>query len=88
MKFNTSFELVKVADEYMAVPTGKKADDFHGIIVLSEPAYFLLSNMKEHKTKEDLVTLIIDEYEIDAATAQEDIDGILGTLLEAGVIDE
>jgi len=88
MRFNSDYELMQMADEYLAVPVGQKADEFHGVIVLSEPAYFLLSNMKEPKAKEELVTLITDEYEVDAATADSDIECILATLFEAGVIYE
>lgn len=88
MYLNPDFEIIQMADEYMAVPIGQKADEFHGVIVLSEPAFILLSNMREPKTKEELVALITEEYDVDAATAEADINSILDTLLETGMINE
>jgi len=86
MRINPDFELMQIADECLAVPVGQKADEFHGIVVLSEPAYFLLSNMAEPKTREDLVHIITEEYDVDVATADSDLGSILGTLLDAGVL--
>jgi len=88
MRLSPDFEIIQMTDEYMAVPIGQKADEFHGVIVLSETAYFLLSNIKEPKTKEEIVALITENYNIDSDTAKADIDNVLGTLLETGIIYE
>jgi len=42
--------------------------------------------MAEPKTREDLVRIITEEYDVDAATADSDLDSILGTLLDASVL--
>lgn len=88
MQLNKNVELLRVADEYFAVPVGESADASYSMIALSEPAWFMLTNMNEPKTKEELVKLITEEYDVDACTAEKDIDELLCTLSKAGVVYE
>ena len=46
MKKRSAFQIVDVADEHLAVAVGPDASSFNGVVVLSEPASFLLKNKK------------------------------------------
>ena len=88
MKKSNRFEIVDVSDEYMAVPVGEEAENFKGVVALSEPAAFLLKNMEECKSKEELIELVLREYDVDRATVTSDVDKIIQTFLDIGLIDQ
>ena len=73
MILKPSFEIVDVAGEYMAIPVGKLADSFGGIVTLSETAAFLLKNMKTEKTVDELAHLLSQEYDIDEKKAFDEV---------------
>ena len=83
---NKDFEIVTIADEYMAVPIGEEAVSFHGVIALSEAAAFLLNNLNEPRTKEDLVGLLCNEYDVDRSTAENDVEEIISKFRDLKVI--
>ena len=88
MILKKAFELVDIAGEHMAIPVGDEAASFHGIIALSNSAFFLLNNMREQQTKESLLELLMNEYEVDVSVAKKDLDELIQTLLELGVVEE
>ena len=88
MKIKSNFSLVDIAGEYMAIPVGEEATSFNGLVALTEAASFLLKNMNEPKTKEDLVALLIQEYDVEKVVAEEDVSKMVKDLLNMGVIEE
>ena len=88
MRIRPNFDIVDIAGEYMAVPVGDEAVSFSGVVALSEAAAFLLKSMNEPKTKEELAALLTQEYEVGLSAAKEDVDKLMETLLEIGVIEE
>lgn len=88
MRIKSNYDLVDIADEYMLIPLGDAAISFKGVITLNEAAGFLLKHMKTHKTKEELVSILMDEYVVDRVTAEADVQKLLNKLLDLGVIEE
>ena len=88
MIMKSNFELIEIADEHMAVPVGEKADSFQGIVALTEAAYFLLNNLKTPQTKESLLKILIDAYDVDPLAAQTDLENLFSTLFDLGMIEE
>lgn len=86
MKFNTNFDLVELADEYMAVPIGNLAATFHGVITLSEPAAYLLKRMKDNTSIDDMVSFLLEEYEVDDSTAVKDVQQITQKFRDLGLV--
>lgn len=88
MKIKSGFELVNIAGDYMLIPIGEEVDDFNGTLVLNEVAAFLLDKLKSDIEREDLVQLLINEYDVDRITAQSDVDKMLNELIKMGVVYE
>lgn len=88
MKLKDSFEIVDVADEFLAVPVGKEAELFQGVVVLSETTAFLLQHMRQHHTKEELIKLLCEEYDVAESVAKDDVEHLLISLVEIGVVEE
>ncbi len=86
MTRNNNFEITEVAGEYMAIPVGEEAVSFHGVVALNEAAAFLLKNMDEPRTKEELVDLLLKEYDTDRITAEKDVEAIIKQFIDLKLI--
>lgn len=85
---NKGFEIVTIADENMAVPIGEEATAFHGVVALSASAAFLLNSLNEPHTANELIEILLKEYDVDRETAEKDIKEIVPKLIELGLIKE
>ena len=88
MTRNSHFEIVEIAGDHMAIPVGEEAVSFHGVVALSEAAAFLLKKLDEPQTRDSLVDLLLDEYDIDRPLAERDVDGIIQTFTEYNLITD
>lgn len=88
MIMSPKFELVDIADEYMAIPVGDEATSFHGVVALSEATYFLLQKMKDQQTEESLLDLLTNEFDVDRFVAKKDLETLLPKLFDLGIIME
>lgn len=86
MKLAPDFEIVHFADEYILTPLGAQMDRFNGTVVLNEVSAFLMEKMKTDVTKEELVRLLTEEYEVDPDTAQADVEKAIEEMKKIGVI--
>lgn len=87
MKIKDNFILRKVADSYVVVPVGKQTLDFNGIINLNETGAFLFGLLQNGADRDVLVEKLLEEYEVDRARAQADIDKFLERVKEADVLE-
>ncbi|MCI5622674.1 MULTISPECIES: PqqD family protein [Anaerostipes] len=88
MKRNSDFMLRDIAGEVVLVPTGQATQQFNGLITLNEVAAFIWKNLDEAGTREQLVKMILDEFEVDQKTAEADVDGFINALKEHDMIVE
>lgn len=73
MKLKNGFVLREVAGETVVVPV--EADlNFNGMITLNETAKVLWGVLEKETTFEELVDAILAEFDVDRATAQNDVD--------------
>ena len=75
-----------IAGEIVLVPTGQTAEDFNGMITLTESGDFIWEHLEEARDFNHLVELILEEYDIDKETAAQDASAFLMQLLQAGMI--
>ena len=85
---NPDFEITEISGEYMAIPVGEAAQNFRGIIALNDASAFLLRKMETQKSKQDLVHLLCNEYDVGEADALQDVESFIDKLLAIGVVLE
>ena len=83
-----SFEIVQVNNDYMAVPTGKTAAGYGGVVPLSETGALLLKALDQQRTIEELADLLTSEYEVDRERALKDITQIVQEFERLGLIED
>lgn len=86
MKIAKEFILRDIAGETVLVPTGETTQEFNGLITMSETAKFIWENIEKADSFENLLQMLLDEYEVDEETAKEEALGFIIQLLQAGFI--
>ena len=87
MKIKSNFILKKIAGTYMVVPIRTRAVDFSGVIKLSESGAFLWGLLEKDAERDDLIARMLEEYDVDEATAAADIDRFIAKLREADLLE-
>lgn len=90
MRTKKGFELQEVCGEFIIVPTGIENVDFSKIISLNEPAADLWKAVSEMDNFDidDMVNILLNEYEVDEKTAREDCVKIVECWNEMKLIEE
>ena len=88
MKIKNGFILRQIADTYIVVAVGEEAKKANVMITLNETGGFLWEKLSEGATEEDLVKAILDEYEIDEATAKTDVAAFVQKVKDNGLVEE
>lgn len=90
MKLKSGLILREVAGQYVIVPTGKRVREITKIVYISSSAAYLWNYMQEHEfEKEDLVKLILENYDgVTREKAIEDIDKFLKILSNNNILDD
>ena len=86
MKLKPDFQIVQMANDYMLVPTGDQIDSFNGTVILNEVSAFMLNQLKEELEKEDLVERLVMEFDVESATAREDVDVAVEKMKQIGIL--
>lgn len=81
-------QLVKrnIAGDVILVPVGDSSLTLKGLITLNETAEFIWDRLADAADAAELAAALYEEYEIDAATAKNDVDEILAQFRELEII--
>lgn len=88
MKAKEGFILRNVVDEHILMPTGDNIGRFNGTVLMNDVSAFIWEKMKNPISREDLLIAILDEFEVEKTIASADLDALLSTLKEYGVIED
>lgn len=87
MKIKENFMLRKVADCYVVVPIGEAVADFNGMINLNDAGAFLWQLLENETTVDDVVKSLLEQYEVDEATAKADVEKFVAELKAADLLE-
>lgn len=81
-------ELIKrvIAGDTVLVPVGSAVYEANGLFILNELGSFLWDLLPQADGPEALVTAVLAEYEVEEATARQDIAFFLQELEKLGII--
>lgn len=88
MKSKKGFVMRDVLDEYIVMPTGDNIATFGGTVVLNEVSAFIYRQLENPVSREDLLTAVLNEYDVDEATAAADLDKLLEQLDSMGLLEK
>lgn len=89
MKVKRDFNLRNVCGEYIIVAEGKENIDFTSIISMNDSSAYLWRQIrfKDNFNEDDLVNLLMSEYDVDKETAQSDVKDLISQWSKAGIIE-
>ena len=88
MKVKSDFILSEVAGSYVVVPVNDLTMDFSGMINLNETGAFLFELLQKGAEKTELISRMLEEYEVTAEKAEADIDKFIQKLKDADVLEQ
>ncbi len=74
--------------EFIAVPSGNASRSFNGMIRNNVTANFLFERLMNDTTEENLVSDLLEKYDVSEKTAKSDVHDFLEKLRKTGLIDE
>ena len=87
MKIKPDFLLRKVAENYVVVPVGTAMVDFNGMINLNETGAFLWEKLEHGASEEELLSEMLEAYDVDEQTAKAGVQNFIRELKEAGLLE-
>ncbi len=87
MKIKNGFAKRNIAGSEIVVPIGKQAREFNGMITLNESGGFLWDCFTKDISIDEAVEMLLNEYEVDEATARKDVEGFVKMLKDNGLTE-
>ena len=81
------FLLRKIVDELILVPVGTNVSLFKGVVLLNHVSSFLWEKLQSPVSREDLLAMLLEEYDIDEQTASADLGSILEQFRQLDIIE-
>ncbi len=89
MRIKSGFELRKICRENIVISHGLNNINFTKVVSLNESAAFIWDNIKDKDfSLDDMVKLIMTEYDVDDETARKDCSQLLTQWKEVGYIED
>ena len=88
VKIKDGFLLREIAGTYVVVPIGERVIDFKGMMTLNEIGSFIWNNMQSECTFDEIINLMLENYDVDANTAKADLEEFLDHIKKNGALDE
>ena len=81
-------ELIKreIAGDTILVPVGKTVYDSNGLFVLNEMGAFIWDLLPQADTEEAICNAVLEQYEVSAETAKQDVSAFLEKLREMDIL--
>ena len=88
MKIKSGFLLREVAGESVVIPLGGTTGNFGGMLRLNETGKLLWALLEKGASREELLSAMLAEYEVEKDVAAADIDGFLQKLRQGSMLME
>ena len=88
MKAKSGFVLRDVVGEKILMPVGENITKFRGTVLLNTVSAFVWEKLQEPVSKEELLQALLDKFEVDGETASRDLNKLLETFAELGILEE
>ena len=88
IRLKDGFTVRNIAGEYMALPVGENIATFNGTVVLNEVSAFIIEKLKQPLSEDELIKMLLSEYDVDEQTAQKDVKELLKKLDGYGMLEK
>lgn len=86
MKINEDLIYRTITDEHILIPVGKTALDHNGVFVMTEVGGRIWDLLRQEKEKEEIIHVLLEEYDVEEQTLRADVDAFLDKLVDSGLL--
>lgn len=86
MKIKKEFCMRNICGENTLVPIGETSLSFKGIIKINDIGSFIWNNIEKATNEEEIVSMVMDNYNLDLNQAKNDVDGFIKYLKNVNII--
>lgn len=86
MKIKKEFCIRNICGENTLVPVGETASSFKGIIKMNDIGNFIWNNIERAVNNEEIVSMVMDNYNLDFNQAKNDVDDFIKYLKNVNII--
>ncbi len=87
MKIKEGFVVKEIAGQNVVIALGAASKIFNGIIKLNDSGKFIWEKIAAGLTKDEIVKAMLEEYDVDEATASTDVEAFIGELKGANILE-
>ncbi len=87
MKIKEDLMLRNIVGEWIVVPMGERLLEFNGMIKVNESGAFIWRLLEQEKSREEIITAMLDAYDIDERKAAVELDSFIKTLINSHVLE-
>ena len=87
MKAKQGFILRNVVEEHILMPIDENIGIYKGAVLLNSTSAFVWEKLQQDISRDDLLSAILEEFDIDEATAEKDLDQLLEKLDQMNLIE-
>ena len=87
MKISSNFIKRNIAGETVIIPTGEAAQYFNGMITMNEVAEFIWDNIEKCNKKEEMIELVMEEFDGNKEEMTKDVGQFMNNLIEVGMVE-
>jgi methyltransferase-like protein len=87
LSHSTSVVTRKTGNEYVLVPVANNIADMNSVFILNETGAFIWEKIDGKRTVEEVIELVVKEYEIDKETAINDVLEFAGNMNKYIIIE-
>ena len=88
MKARKGFILRNLAGEYVLAPVGDQVKAFDSLLLMNELSAFIWEKLQRDVSRQELISAILDDYDVDAETCARDLDAALEEMRETGILED
>lgn len=87
MKLRDDIVIQELGEDTILVPVNSYASEFKGVVRLNETASFLIKQLKEDRTEEELIEILLKEYDVNEDLIKADTDRVLKQLVDINALE-
>ena len=87
MKAKPNFTLREIMDEFVLIPTNENIGEYGGAVLLNRVSAFIWEKIQSPVSRNELLTALLQEFDVDEKTASSDLDELIENLDHLGLIE-
>ncbi len=87
MKIKQDLMLRNINEDWIIIPMGERLLEFNGMIKTNQSGSFIWRLLEKEKSREEIISALIEEYDIDKETGAKEFDTFFKTLIEANIME-